>query len=187
MTQNESNVQQFLSISSYFVFSASTFCNLNYRDPTSYQSIGFTVSITHSILISLPRRCGSSAIPFSLICTIELALTIGAITTIDWITETVLIPSLDPQVSSSSVGRWDVKAVGDLLDRECVRPDVILAEGDEDSDDEDDDTVLLQWDKNEDDVVADVESGGIVAEEELQLLNKPNHVMNVQRREDGVL
>lgn len=134
MAQNESNVQQFLSISPYFVFSASTSCNLNYRDPTSYQSIGFTVSITHSILISLPRRCisiykkvriplqnhlferlsvsaivvgGSSAIPFSLICTIELASTIGAITTIDWITETVLIPSLDPQVSSSSVGSGD--------------------------------------------------------------------------------
>ncbi|CAN6891966.1 unnamed protein product, partial [Brassica oleracea var. botrytis] len=79
---------------------------------------------------------GSSAIPFSLICTIELASTIGAITTLDCITGTVLIPSLDPQVSS--VFRW------------CVRPDVILAEGEEDSDDEDDDTVLLQWDKNED-------------------------------------
>ena len=42
-----------------------------------------------------------------------------------------------------------MKAVGGLLDRECVRHDVILAE-EEDSDDEDDDTVLLQWDKNED-------------------------------------
>ncbi|CDY62617.1 BnaC08g46590D [Brassica napus] len=47
---------------------------------------------------------GSSAIPFSLICTIELASTIGAITTLDCITGTVLIPSLDPQVSS--VFRW---------------------------------------------------------------------------------
>ncbi|KAH0925536.1 LOW QUALITY PROTEIN: hypothetical protein HID58_017792 [Brassica napus] len=80
--------------------------------------------------------------------------------------------------------RWDVKAVGDLLDRECVRPDVILAEGEEDSDDEDDDTVLLQWDKNEDDIVADVESGGIVAEEELQLLNKPNHVSTPEEAEN---
>ncbi|CAN7098441.1 unnamed protein product, partial [Brassica rapa subsp. narinosa] len=78
---------------------------------------------------------GSSAIPFSLICTIELPSTIGAITTLDCITGTVLIPSLDPQVSSIF---------------QCVRPDVILAEGEEDSDDEDDDTVLLQWDKNED-------------------------------------
>ncbi|CAN7059811.1 unnamed protein product, partial [Brassica oleracea var. botrytis] len=43
---------------------------------------------------------GSSAIPFSLVCTIELASTIGAITTLDCITGTVLIPSLDPQVSS---------------------------------------------------------------------------------------
>ena len=43
-----------------------------------------------------------------------------------------------------------MKAVGGLLDRECARPDVILAEGEEDNDDEDDDTVLLQWDKNED-------------------------------------
>uniref|UniRef100_A0A0D3DK56 Uncharacterized protein n=1 Tax=Brassica oleracea var. oleracea TaxID=109376 RepID=A0A0D3DK56_BRAOL len=47
---------------------------------------------------------GPSAIPFSLICTIELASTIGAITTLDCITGTVLIPSLDPQVSS--VFRW---------------------------------------------------------------------------------
>ncbi|KAG5392239.1 hypothetical protein IGI04_022202, partial [Brassica rapa subsp. trilocularis] len=81
---------------------------------------------------------GSSAIPFSLICTIELASTIGAITTLDCITGTVLIPSLDPQVSS--IFRWDI--------------------------------------------VADVESGGIVAEEELQLLNKPNHVSTPEEAEN---
>lgn len=43
----------------------------------------------------------------------------------------------------------DVEAIGNLLGRVCVRPDVILAEGEDDSDDEDDDTVLLQWDKRE--------------------------------------
>ncbi|KAH0921500.1 hypothetical protein HID58_021518 [Brassica napus] len=59
-----------------------------------------------------------------------------------------------------------------------------MSEGEEDSDDEDDDTVLLQWDKNEDDIVADVESGGIVAEEELQLLNKPNHVSTPEEAEN---
>ncbi|CAH8352559.1 unnamed protein product [Eruca vesicaria subsp. sativa] len=49
----------------------------------------------------------------------------------------------------------DVKAVvtgeerlGDLLKREWVRPDMILAEGEEESDDEDDD-VLLPWEKKE--------------------------------------
>ncbi|KAF8103676.1 hypothetical protein N665_0186s0044 [Sinapis alba] len=39
--------------------------------------------------------------------------------------------------------------LGDLLKREWVRPDVILAEGEEESDDEDDDDVLLPWEKNE--------------------------------------
>nr|VDC71660.1 unnamed protein product [Brassica rapa] len=34
------------------------------------------------------------------------------------------------------------------------------------------------------DVVADVESGGIVAEEELQLLNKPNHVSTPEEAEN---
>ncbi|CAF2147587.1 unnamed protein product [Brassica napus] len=34
------------------------------------------------------------------------------------------------------------------------------------------------------DIVADVESGGIVAEEELQLLNKPNHVSTPEEAEN---
>nr|VDD59635.1 unnamed protein product [Brassica oleracea] len=79
---------------------------------------------------------GSSAIPFSLICTIELASTIGAITTLDCITGTVLIPSLDPQVSS--VFRW------------CARPDVILGEEKKTMMMRMMIMLLLQWDKNED-------------------------------------
>ncbi|KAF3497344.1 hypothetical protein DY000_02054844 [Brassica cretica] len=77
-----------------------------------------------------------------------------------------------------------VSLIWDLLEREYVRPDVILAEGEEDNDDEDDDTELLQWDNNEDDVVANVQSGGIVVEEELQLLNKPNHVSTPEEAEN---
>ncbi|CAN6828672.1 unnamed protein product, partial [Brassica oleracea] len=96
---------------------------------------------------------GSSAIPFSLICTIELASTIGAITTLDCITGTVLIPSLDPQVSSVFRG---------LLDRECVRPDVILAEGEEDSDDEDDDTVDFAVEAEGQELELDLSSLGAV-------------------------
>ncbi|CDY71746.1 BnaCnng74240D, partial [Brassica napus] len=90
---------------------------------------------------------GSSAIPFSLVCTIELASTIGAITTLDCITGTVLIPSLDPQVSSVF---------------QCVRPDVILAEGEEDSDDEDDDTVDFAIEAEGQELELDLSSLGAV-------------------------
>ena len=48
--------------------------------------------------------------------------------------------------------------LGDLLKREWVRPDVILAEGEE-SDDEEDDDVLLPWEKNEGEQVAERNEG----------------------------
>ncbi|KAF8100205.1 hypothetical protein N665_0229s0034 [Sinapis alba] len=61
----------------------------------------------------------------------------------------------------------DVKPVtgeerlGDLLKREWVRPDVILAEGEEESDDED---VLLPWEKNEEEQADErIEGDGGVA------------------------
>ncbi|KAF8097382.1 hypothetical protein N665_0290s0040 [Sinapis alba] len=59
----------------------------------------------------------------------------------------------------------DVKPVtgeerlGDLLKREWVRPDVMLAEGEEESDDEDDDDVLLPWEKNEEEQAGETVDG----------------------------
>ncbi|KFK28760.1 hypothetical protein AALP_AA7G043300 [Arabis alpina] len=56
-------------------------------------------------------------------------------------------------------GGGDVKPVtgeerlGDLLKREWIRPDMMLAEGEEESDDEDD--VLLPWEKNEEEQAAE--------------------------------
>ncbi|CAA7053101.1 unnamed protein product [Microthlaspi erraticum] len=62
----------------------------------------------------------------------------------------------------------DVKPVtgeerlGDLLKREWVRPDMMLAEGEEESDDEDD--VMLPWEKNEEEQAAErIEGEGGVA------------------------
>ncbi|CAN7011304.1 hypothetical protein IGI04_012032 [Brassica rapa subsp. trilocularis] len=53
--------------------------------------------------------------------------------------------------------------LGDLLKREWVRPDVILAEGEESGDEEDDD-VLLPWEKNEGEQVAErIEGDGGLA------------------------
>ncbi|KAG2315860.1 hypothetical protein Bca4012_066708 [Brassica carinata] len=67
----------------------------------------------------------------------------------------------------------DVKPVtgeerlGDLLKREWVRPDVMLAEGEEASDDgEEDEDVLLPWEKNEEEATGergDGDGGGVAA------------------------
>ncbi|KAJ0249160.1 EMB1865 [Hirschfeldia incana] len=80
-----------------------------------------------------------------------------------------LAASDDEDEEEDNDGEEDVKPVtgeerlGDLLKREWVRPDVMLAEGEEESDDEEDD-VMLPWEKNEEehgDERVDGDGGGV--------------------------